>query len=97
MGNLICTSSSNSKGNSNVQTRDCSTLHLQPGQHISIQTYRQLRAAQMLKHTWKKTEISLIMECSKSMADQLEEVSSLPTTRTPRSSTQDQSWRPSIY
>nr|AAL82840.1 putative AC4 protein [Tomato chlorotic mottle virus]AAL82870.1 putative AC4 protein [Tomato chlorotic mottle virus]AAL82879.1 putative AC4 protein [Tomato chlorotic mottle virus] len=97
MGNLICTSSFSSKESSSAQTADYSTSHLQPGQHISIRTYRQLRARQMSNHTWRKTETSLIMEFSRSMVDQLEEVSNLPTTRTPRSSMQDQSWKHSIY
>nr|AAL82849.1 putative AC4 protein [Tomato chlorotic mottle virus] len=97
MGNLICTSSYSSKENTSARTNDCSTLYPQQGQHISIRTFRQLRALQMSRHTWRKTETSLIMEFSRSMEDQLEEVSNLPTTRMPRSLTQDQSWRPSIY
>nr|QNG62362.1 AC4 [Tomato mottle leaf curl virus]QNG62391.1 AC4 [Tomato mottle leaf curl virus]UUV61263.1 C4 [Tomato mottle leaf curl virus] len=97
MGNLISTCSSSSKGNYSAQTNDCSTSYPQPDQHISIRTFRELRAHQMSNPTWRKTETSLIMEFSKSTADQLEEVSNLPTTRMPRSSTQDPSWRPSIY
>nr|AAL82828.1 putative AC4 protein [Tomato chlorotic mottle virus] len=97
MGNLICTSSYSSKGNSSAQTTDYSTLYPQQGQHISIRTFRELRARQMSRHTWRKTETSVIMEFSRSMADQLEEVSNLPTTRTPRFSTQDLSWKHSIY
>nr|UUV61378.1 C4 [Tomato mottle leaf curl virus] len=97
MGNLISTCSSSSKGNSSVQTNDCSTSYPQPGQHISIRTFRELNPHLTSNPTWRKTETSLIMEFSRSTADQLEEVSNLPTTRMPRSSTQDPSWRPSIY
>nr|AGH29697.1 AC4 protein [Tomato chlorotic mottle virus] len=97
MGNLISTCSSNSKENTTAKITSSSTSSPQVGQHISIQTYRELRARQMSNHTWKKTETSLIMEFSRSMADQVEEVSNLPTTRTPRFSTQDLSWKHSIY
>nr|QNG62341.1 AC4 protein [Tomato chlorotic mottle virus] len=97
MGNLISTCSSNSKVNTTAKTTSSSTSSPQVGQHISIQTYRELRARQTSNHTWKKTETSLIMEFSRSMADQLEEVSNLQTTRTPRFSMQDQSWKHSIY
>nr|AAL82882.1 putative AC4 protein [Tomato mottle leaf curl virus]AAL82885.1 putative AC4 protein [Tomato mottle leaf curl virus] len=97
MGNLISTCSYNSKENTDAQTVDSSTLCPQPGQHISIRTFRELNPHLTSKPIWRKTETSLIMEFSRSTADQLEEVSNLPTTRMPRSSTQDPSWRPSIY
>nr|AAL82867.1 putative AC4 protein [Tomato mottle leaf curl virus] len=97
MGNLISMCSSNSRVNTTARTTDSSTSYPQPGQHISIRTFRELRALQMSKPTWRKTETSLIMEFSKSTADQLEEVSNLQMTRMPRSSIQDPSWRPSIY
>ncbi|BAG12168.1 putative AC4 protein [Eupatorium yellow vein virus-[Suya]] len=97
MGALTCTSSSNSKENSNVQIKDSSTSYPQVGQHISIRTFRQLKARQMSSPTWRKTETSLILEFSKSMDDQLEEVANLPTTHMPRQSTQDLSHRHSIY
>nr|WKW49314.1 AC4 protein [Tomato mottle leaf distortion virus] len=97
MGNLICTRSFNSRETSDAPTNDSSIWYPQPGQHISIRTFRRLRAHQMSKPMWRKTENSLILEFSKSMADQLEEVGNLPTTRMPRSSMQAQSMRPSIY
>nr|UUV61283.1 C4 [Tomato mottle leaf curl virus]UUV61413.1 C4 [Tomato mottle leaf curl virus]UUV61423.1 C4 [Tomato mottle leaf curl virus]UUV61492.1 C4 [Tomato mottle leaf curl virus]UUV61497.1 C4 [Tomato mottle leaf curl virus] len=97
MGNLISTCSSSSRENTTARTTDSSTSYPQPDQHISIRTFRELRALQMSKPMWRKTETSLIMEFSRSTADQLEEVSNLPTTRMPRSSMQDPSWRPSIY
>nr|UBR90455.1 AC4 protein [Cnidoscolus mosaic leaf deformation virus] len=97
MGNLTSMCSSNSKENTTARITGSSILSPQLGQHISIQTFRELRAPQTLRPMWRKTETSLIMEFSKSTADLLEEVSNLPTTRMPRSSIQDQSWRPSIY
>ncbi|BAB86391.1 C4 protein [Tobacco leaf curl Kochi virus] len=97
MGALISTSSSNSRGNTNAQINDSSTSYPQPGQHISIQTFRELKALQMSRPTWKKTGTSLILEFSKSMEDRLEEVASLPTTHMPRQSTQDLSHRHSVY
>ncbi|AAK70855.1 C4 [Ageratum yellow vein Sri Lanka virus] len=97
MGLLTCMFSSSSKENSSAGTIDSSTLPPQPGQHISIRTFRELKAQVMLKPTWRKTETSLIMEFSKSMEDQLEEVANLPTTHMPRQSIQGQKHRPSIY
>ncbi|BAF49381.1 C4 [Honeysuckle yellow vein virus-[Japan:Masuda:2003]] len=97
MGALISTSSSNSKENTNAQINDSSISYPHLGQHISIQTFRELRAHQMSRPTWRKTETSLILEFSKSMEDQLEEVASLPTTHMPRQSIQDLSHRPCLY
>ncbi|AAO25672.1 transcriptional regulator protein [Tomato leaf curl Gujarat virus] len=97
MGLLTCMCSSSSKESSNAKTIDSSTSHPQPGQHISIRTFRELRAQAMSNPTWKKTETSLIMEFSKSMDDQLEEVANLPTTHMPRQSIQGPKLRPSIY
>nr|UUF95090.1 AC4 [Chilli leaf curl Ahmedabad virus] len=97
MGNLIYTCSSNSRENINAQTTDSSTSFPHPGQHISIRTFRELRALQMSKPTWRKTETSLTLEFSRSMADQLEEVASLPTTHMQRQSIQGPKLRPSIY
>nr|WIA65919.1 C4 [Chilli leaf curl virus]WLD18033.1 C4 [Chilli leaf curl virus] len=97
MGNLICTSSYNSKVNSNARTTDSSTSFPQPGQHISIRTFRELKARQMSRPTSRRTVITSILEFSRSMEDQLEEVSSLPTTHMPRQSIQGPKLRPSIY
>nr|WOL23723.1 C4 [Tomato yellow leaf curl virus] len=96
MGALISTSSSNSKENINAQINDSSISYPHLGQHISIQTFRELRARQMSRPTWKKTETSLILEFSRSMEDQLEEVASLPTTHMPRLSTQGVNHRPCL-
>ncbi|UFT26566.1 AC4 protein [Desmodium mosaic virus] len=84
MGNPISMCLSNSKVKPRYTTKEPSTLYPQPGQHISIRTFRELRAAQMLSHTWKKTETSLILEFSRSMADQVEEVNNQSTILTRR-------------
>ncbi|ABI31648.1 AC4 [Tomato leaf curl Bangalore virus - [India:Kerala IV:2005]] len=97
MGKLISTCSSSSKESSNAQITDSSTWFPQPDRHISMQTFRKLRAVQMSRPMWKKTETSLISEFSRSMADQLEEVSNLPTTHMPRQSIQGPKLRPSIF
>nr|AAL82831.1 putative AC4 protein [Tomato severe mosaic virus] len=80
MGNRISMCSSNSRVNTSARTNDSSTSYAPPGQHISIRTFRELRALQMSKPTWRKTETSFIMDFSKSTEDQLEEVSNLPMT-----------------
>ncbi|UTQ10240.1 AC4 [Hyptis golden mosaic virus] len=97
MGSLISMCSFNSKGNISARTISSSTSSLQQDQHISTQTFSVLRARQTSKPIWRKTRTSLTLEFSKSTADQLEEVSNLPTIRMPRSSMQDASWRRSIY
>nr|AET87476.1 AC4 [Tomato leaf curl Joydebpur virus] len=97
MGNLICTSSYSSKVKFKCKTTDSSTSFPLPGQHISIRTFRELKARRMSRPMWKKTETSLILEFSRSMEDRLEEVSSLPTTHMPRQSIQGPKLRPSIY
>nr|CCV02691.1 AC4 protein [Mungbean yellow mosaic India virus] len=97
MDSLISMFCFSSKGSNKREPKVLRPLSPDADQHITIRTFRQLKAAQMLKHTWRKTETYLIMEPSRSMADQLEEVNNLPTTHTPRHSTLDQSWRPSLY
>ncbi|ADU02160.1 AC4 [Rhynchosia yellow mosaic India virus] len=87
----------NSKENSSAKTRGSSISMPKPGQHISIRTFRELKVAQMLKNTWKKTETSLIMENSKLMVDQVEEVSNLQTTLMPKQSMQEIPLRRSLY
>nr|AMT74390.1 AC4 protein [Tomato leaf curl China virus]AMT74402.1 AC4 protein [Tomato leaf curl China virus]AMT74408.1 AC4 protein [Tomato leaf curl China virus] len=97
MGLLTCMCSSNLKANTNAKTTDSSISYPQPGQHISIRTFRQLKAQQMSSPTWTKTETCLIMEFSRSMEDRLEEVANLPTTHMPRQSIQGPKLRPSVY
>nr|AAX84785.1 AC4 [Mungbean yellow mosaic India virus]ASN77426.1 AC4 [Mungbean yellow mosaic India virus]AYL64545.1 C4 [Mungbean yellow mosaic India virus]QGN65489.1 C4 protein [Mungbean yellow mosaic India virus]QGN65495.1 C4 protein [Mungbean yellow mosaic India virus] len=97
MDSLISMFCFSSKGSNKRGTKGSSTSIPDADRHITIRTFRQLKAAQTLKNTWRKTETSLIMELSKSMADQLEEVNNLPTTHTPRHSIVDRNWRPSLY
>nr|WER78680.1 C4 [Tomato yellow leaf curl virus] len=97
MRNHISMCLSYSKANTSVRTNDSSISDPQLRHHISLSTFRELRARQTSRPTWRKTETSLILEFSKSMADQLEEVSSLPTTHMPKQSTQAANQRPSIY
>nr|APC65821.1 C4 protein [Tomato yellow leaf curl virus-IL] len=97
MGNHISMCLSNSKANTNVRTQRFFDL-VSPNRSAHFHpNIRQLRAQQMSRPTWRKTETSLILEFSKSMADQLEEVSNLPTTHMPRHSIQAVNPRPSIY
>nr|AIA58676.1 AC4 [Solanum mosaic Bolivia virus] len=65
MGNLISMCLSNSKENTSAPIKDSSTWYPQQDQHISIRTFRELRARQMSKPTWRKTETSWILELSK--------------------------------
>ncbi|AHA82277.1 AC4 [Tomato leaf curl New Delhi virus 4] len=56
MGFGISRLSSNSKGNSTARITDAWNWFPQVGQHISIRTFRELRAQAMSNPTWKKTE-----------------------------------------
>nr|AYW01572.1 AC4 protein [Tomato leaf curl New Delhi virus]AYW01585.1 AC4 protein [Tomato leaf curl New Delhi virus] len=58
MGALISTFLSNSKGNSSAQIKDSSTWYPQPGQHISIRTFRELNPHLTSKNTSTKTGTS---------------------------------------
>ncbi|AFD54479.1 AC4 protein [Centrosema yellow spot virus] len=80
MGNLISTCLSNSKAKHRSQIRDCSTWYPQPGQHISIQTFRELNHRPTSSPTSTRTEILSNGVNSRSTADLLEEVSRLLTT-----------------
>nr|AEP83000.1 C4 [Tomato golden vein virus] len=80
MGNLISMCLFNSKANSNARINDSSTWYPQLDQHISIQTFRELKARPTSRPIWKKTETSLILEISRSMEDQQEEAAKLPMT-----------------
>ncbi|ADF58298.1 AC4 [Okra yellow mosaic Mexico virus - [Sida:Colima 2]] len=84
MGNLICTSSSSSRGNTGARITDSSTWCPQPGQHISIQTFRELNPAPTSSPTLTKTETPLNGGSFKSTEDVLEEVSRQLTTHMPR-------------
>nr|ANO40363.1 C4 [Tomato yellow leaf curl virus]ANO40369.1 C4 [Tomato yellow leaf curl virus] len=97
MGKHISTCLSNSKASTNVKTNGSSIYRLQTRQHISIRTLTQIRAQQMSRPTWRKKETSFILEFSTSMADQLEEVSNVPTTHMLKHSIQAVNPWPSIY
>ncbi|ADV15508.1 AC4 protein [Sida micrantha mosaic virus - Rhombifolia [Bolivia:Cerro Fraile 2:2007]] len=80
MGSLISTSSSSSKGNSNAQITDSSTWYPQPGQHISILTFRELNHRPTSSPTSIRTEIPSNGENSRSTAEVLEAVAKQLTT-----------------
>nr|ALK03522.1 AC4 [Macroptilium mosaic Puerto Rico virus] len=80
MGSRISTCLFSSKENSSAQIKDYSTWYPQHGQHISIQTYRELNQVQMLKHTSTKMESPLNGVNSRSTVDLQEEDNNLPTT-----------------
>nr|QWQ56347.1 C4 protein [Sweet potato mosaic virus]QWQ56353.1 C4 protein [Sweet potato mosaic virus]QWQ56389.1 C4 protein [Sweet potato leaf curl virus] len=75
MGSLISTCFSSSKASSSARTNAYSTWSLQPGQHISIQTYRELNPAPMSSPTSIRMEIPSFGANFKSTEDLLEEAS----------------------
>nr|AFS63539.1 AC4 [Bhendi yellow vein mosaic virus] len=93
MGNLIFTCSSSSKENTSARIRDYSTWSPQTGQHISIQTFRELNQAPMSSPTSTRTETPSNGESFRSMDDLQEGDSRQPTTLTPRHLTQAVSQR----
>nr|QIH45514.1 C4 protein [Tomato yellow leaf curl Shuangbai virus] len=93
MGALISTCLSNSKGNTDARITDSSTWYPQPGQHISIQTYRELNPAQTSSPIWIKTETPSNGESFRSMVDLQEGDNSQQTTLTPKRLTQAVSQR----
>nr|AVP27526.1 AC4 [Boerhavia golden mosaic virus] len=84
MGSLISTCLFSSRENTTARITDSSTWYPQPGQHISIRTYRELNPAPMSSPTSPRMEIQLIGANSRSTVDLLEEASSRLTTHTPR-------------
>nr|QCQ28989.1 C4 protein [Papaya leaf curl Guandong virus] len=80
MGALISTCSSSSKGSSSVRITDSSTWYPQPGQHISIRTFRELNPAPTSSPTSTRMETPWNGENSRSTAEVLEGVSSQRTT-----------------
>ncbi|ACA96943.1 AC4 [Gossypium darwinii symptomless virus] len=93
MGNLIFTCSSNSRGNTSARISDSSTWYPQPGQHISIRTFRELNQAQMSRTTSTRTGTLSNGESFRSMEDQQEEDNRQQTTLTPQHLTQAVSQR----
>ncbi|ABG26046.1 AC4 protein [Tomato yellow leaf curl Vietnam virus] len=88
MGLLISTCLSSSKGNTNARITDSSTWYPQPGQRISIQTFRELNRAPTSSPTSTRTETQLNGENFRSTDDLQGEVNNQPTTLTPRRLTQ---------
>ncbi|AIR77191.1 C4 protein [Jatropha leaf crumple virus] len=93
MGSLICMCSSNSTENTNARIRDSSTWYPQPGQHISIRTYRELNPAPTSSPTSTRTEIPLNGAHSRSTDDLHGGVNRLQTTLTPQQLTAEVSQR----
>ncbi|AGG37866.1 AC4 protein [Corchorus yellow vein mosaic virus] len=93
MGNLIYTCSSSSRANTSARISDSSTWYPQPGQHISIRTFRELNPAPTSSPISTRTETHLSGESSKSTADLQEEASRLQTTLMQRHLTQAVSQR----
>ncbi|CAA59226.1 C4 protein [Tomato pseudo-curly top virus] len=84
MGNLISMCLYNSKGNSTAKINDSSTWYPQPGQHISIRTYRELNPAPTSTPTSTRTETLSNGENSRLTLDLLEEASRQLTTNVQR-------------
>ncbi|CAI26274.1 putative AC4 protein [Tomato leaf curl Madagascar virus-Androy [Madagascar:Toliary:2001]] len=93
MGNLICMPSFNSKASTIVPINGSSTWYPQPGQHISIQTFRELNPAPTSSPTSIRTETPSNGESFRSTEDLQEEGNNQPMTLTPRRLTQAVSQR----
>nr|UOL65523.1 AC4 [Lisianthus enation leaf curl virus] len=89
MGALISTCLSNSRGNSDARINDSSIWYPQQGQHISIQTFRELNRARTSSPIWTRTETPSNGESFRSTVDLQEEDNNQPTTLTPRRLTQE--------
>nr|ANW72368.1 AC4 protein [Malvastrum yellow vein Honghe virus]ANW72375.1 AC4 protein [Pepper leaf curl Yunnan virus]QIH13650.1 C4 protein [Pepper leaf curl Yunnan virus]QIH13659.1 C4 protein [Pepper leaf curl Yunnan virus]QIH13668.1 C4 protein [Pepper leaf curl Yunnan virus] len=84
MGLLISTCLSSSKENTSARITDSSTWYPQPGQHISIQTFRELNPVPTSNPIWRRTETPSIGESFRSMQDLQEGDNNQPMTLTPR-------------
>ncbi|CBY88996.1 AC4 protein [Hollyhock leaf curl virus] len=93
MGNLIFTCSSSSRANTNAKITDSSTSYPQPGQHISIQTFRELNPAPTSSPTSLRTGTFSTGANFRSTEDQQEEGNKQPTTLTPQHLTREVSQR----
>nr|AJE24735.1 AC4 protein [Tobacco leaf curl Pusa virus] len=89
MGLLISTCLSSSKGNTNARITDSSTWSPQPGQHISIRTFRELNRVPMSSPIWRRTETPSNGESFRSMEDLQEGDNNQPMMLTPRRLTQE--------
>ncbi|ABS32018.1 AC4 protein [Begomovirus allamandae] len=84
MGALISTCSCSSKANSTARIRDSSTWYPQPGQHISIQTFRELNPAPMSSPTSTRMETPLNGVSSRSTEEVLGEAARMLMTHVQR-------------
>nr|ARU09329.1 C4 protein [Tomato leaf curl Philippines virus]ARU09331.1 C4 protein [Tomato leaf curl Philippines virus] len=93
MGALISMCSSSSKGNTDARIRDSSIWYPQPGQHITIRTYRELNQAPTSSHILTRTETPSNGVSFRSTEDLLEGVNNQPMMLTPKQLTQEVSRR----
>ncbi|CAM91891.1 C4 protein [Bean leaf curl Madagascar virus] len=93
MASLISMCFSSSKGSSTAKIRDSSTWSPQIGQHISIQTFRELNPAPTSSPTSTRMETHSNGENSRSTGDLQEEGSRQPMTLTPQHLTREVSKR----
>nr|CEL12089.1 Symptoms determinant protein [Cestrum leaf curl Islamabad virus] len=93
MGLLISTCLSSSKGNTSARITDSSTWSPQPGQHISIQTFRELNQAPTSSPIWRRMETPSTGESFRSMEDLQEGANRQPMMLTPQLLTQEVSQR----
>nr|AHL29201.1 AC4 protein [Sida yellow vein Vietnam virus] len=93
MGALISTCYSNSRANTSARIQDSSTWSPQPGQHISIRTFRELNPAPTSSPISIRTETSSNGESFRSTDDLLEGDNNRPMTLTPQHLTQAVSQR----
>ncbi|AXU39869.1 AC4 protein [Corchorus yellow vein Cuba virus] len=84
MGNRISMCLYSSRESSNARITDSSIWSPHPGQHISIQTYRELNPAPMSSPISIRTEIHWNGENSRSTGDLLGEAARRLTTPMPR-------------
>nr|QHA25057.1 AC4 protein [Soybean blistering mosaic virus] len=84
MGSLISMCLYSSKGNSSARIKDSSTWSPLPGQHISIQTFRELNHRPTSSPTSTRTVILSNGANFRSTVEVLEEVSRRLTTPQPR-------------
>nr|QDG02983.1 C4 protein [Pepper yellow vein Mali virus]QDG02995.1 C4 protein [Pepper yellow vein Mali virus] len=84
MGNLISMCLCSSRGNTSARITDSSTWYPQPGQHISIQTFRELNQAPTSSPTSTRTETPLNGGYSRSTAEVQGEAAEMLTTQQQR-------------
>ncbi|BAG06860.1 C4 protein [Tomato leaf curl Philippines virus - Los Banos:L3] len=93
MGALISTCLSNSRENTSARISDSSTWYPQPGQHITIRTFRELNQAPTSSPISTRTETPSNGVSFRSMEDLQEGVNNRPMTLTPKQLTQEVSRR----